>query len=212
LVFTQSSRADFDTLTKHDNKNLDPTVRQVQTYTGSFVTASEVKRLDWNDFVNGLNELDSTDLLFDTVSTSTISPDTATVASIVEEAAIRISTLLNITIDTDNLQEKILTTFTTLKDTSEHPFLQWIEPSSEDPTKSAWEYRLLVSAAPKPAAGQPDSGRFYSLVCTIKLEALLVKRADWWNVGDLKGEKLTIVITGLELVVKDSFKAPTASK
>jgi hypothetical protein len=179
---------------------------QVLRFSGRYVKADQDKGLifSWNDFLQALNSLTGDSLTFDEAQTQLINQQEATVDVMVQKIVDFLKKVLNVVIDVSALTARIESTFTNLKTEATNGFLQF--QTSKNSKNSSWEYRVLFAVDPHPE--NPDANRFYSLVTTIEIGADITEETGWWGLTANTKKNFYANITGIELVVRDDFKAP----
>jgi hypothetical protein len=179
---------------------------QVLKFSGRYVEASPDQGLifSWTDFLQALKSLTGDDLTFDEAQNQSINQQEATVDIMVQKIVDFLKKVLNVVIDVSALAARIESTFTNLKTEATEGFLQF--QTHKDSKNTSWEYRVLFAVDPHPE--NPDANRFYSLVTTIEIGADITEETGWWGLTSDTKKNFYANITGLELVVKDSFKAP----
>jgi hypothetical protein len=107
-------------------------------------------------------------------------------------------------VDVSALTASIKFTFTNLKTEASKGFLQF--QTRKDSKNTSWEYRVLFAVDPHPE--NSGANRFYSLVTTIEIGADIAEETGWWGLTSDTKKNFYANISGMELIVNDSFKAP----
>ncbi|KID93809.1 Delta-endotoxin CytB, partial [Metarhizium majus ARSEF 297] len=180
-------------------ESLIPTSVQVMQYTGAYVkietdkdTKQDKRWFDWNSFKTSIDGYTGADLTFDKYKTTTITRSENTVKTMVDMIVKFLADALNVDMkenDKKALAYTIEATYTNLNEKSSSGFLDFSK--STDGHNSSWEYRIQFAF---PAPGSHNY--FYSLVTTIKLEADVSDKSEWFGLVSSSSKSFSAMYQG----------------
>ncbi|KZT27164.1 delta-endotoxin CytB [Neolentinus lepideus HHB14362 ss-1] len=231
------SSTTFDSVTTLP-EDLVPTGFQVMKFSGHYVRLTEPKSFDWDGFKYAVEQYPDWDLVgvpidFDKKSISNeeleANPraggafEVPTYSNIgytdkegaivmpkgVEEQALEnvlnwmVATLqgIHMEINVNELRATVTNVFTNLEWAHSSGFADF--SSTSVGTNSSWEYRTVFGY---PRNGDPS--RFFSVVCTILLQADIEKESSWWGITTTTTARFHAEIKPGKLLVTKGFRSP----
>ncbi|KAF8598886.1 delta-endotoxin CytB [Ceratobasidium sp. AG-I] len=182
-------------------ENLIPASNEVREFAKSFLDRDSSK-FDRSKFKRAVDNYDGDDLIINKYQNSTIHGGTSTVTQLVDKIVAFLQQALGIQVDMTKLAGTMEETLLHLKEASDKGSATFAP--TEEPGKTSYSYRLLISFR---QGGLPTD--FYATVTTITIKADIVEEKEWNSLQKTTKKDFSAAIDGLQLVVGETFKAPT---